>query len=332
MAGGITAKIEPGSKLAAVVGPTAVGKTALASRIAGSLNAEIISVDAMQVYRGMDIGTGKPAPRELGGIPIHMIDVADPRENFSVARFKELADNEAFIVLSGGRLPLLAGGSGLYYRAVVDDLDFANTGGADKFRVETAEEMDDMDDLELHDLLADLDPRAAREIPPSNRRRVRRAIEVAREGDRLMSERQHSWSDYESPYVVAAAGLEMDRESLYRLIDHRVDSMMEAGLLQEVERLRAAGLEPGTTAGEALGYRQLLRYLDGDVSLPEAVDQIKKRTRNYAKRQLTWFKSDPRIEWFELAVEPDDPVGSHASAVESVSGLVLEYISGNLEN
>lgn len=328
----ITAKIEPGSKLAAVVGPTAVGKTALAVQIAPDLNAEIVSMDAMQVYRGMDIGTSKPSASVLRGINAHMTDMIEPTDNFSVARFKDLADNEIFTILSRGSVPLLVGGSGLYYRAVVDDLDFANTGGGDRYRVETEEELGDMDDLQLHDLLEDLDPEAAKDIPPSNRRRVRRAIEVAREGDRLMSERQHAWSDYESPYELVVAGLEMQREALYKVIDARVDSMMSEGLLAEVTELKEHGLKRGTTAGEALGYRQLLQYLDDELGLDEAVGEIKKRTRNYAKRQLTWFKSDPRIEWFKVPFDEDQPVEELPAALEKAAVGVLEYISHNLEN
>ncbi|MHB8895337.1 MAG: tRNA (adenosine(37)-N6)-dimethylallyltransferase MiaA [Candidatus Geothermincolia bacterium] len=328
----ILAKIEPGTRIAAIVGPTAVGKTAAAMKISEKLDAEIVSMDAMQVYRGMDIGTGKPSRAELKSVPFHMLDVALPTQNFSVAHFKELADDTVFEIASRGKQPLLVGGSGLYYRAVVDDLDFANVGGADRYRVEVAEELDGMDDLELHDLLDDLDPAAAGEIPASNRRRVLRAIEVARQGDRLMSERQHAWSDYDSPYELAVAGLEMHRHALYKLIDLRVDAMMASGLEDEVRRLSAGGLKRGATAGEALGYRQLLEYLDGDKTLDEAVDEIKRRTRNFAKRQLTWFRSDPRVKWFEVRVDRDNPARGLESELERVAGEILEYFAANLEN
>lgn len=332
MSAKILAKIEPGTRILAVLGPTAVGKTAVAMKLCQKIDSEIVSVDAMQVYRGMDIGTAKPSEQQRRAVPFHMLDIAEPTETFSVARFKELADDAVFQVTSRGRPPLLAGGSGLYYRAVVDDLDFANTGGADRFRVEIEEELEDMDDLELHDLLADLDSGAAAEIPPANRRRVLRAIEVAREGDRLMSERQHAWRDYESPYEIIAAGLEMHRPSLYRLIDDRVEQMIADGLLTEVKALKDAGLKRGTTAGEALGYRQLLEHLDGEKGLDEAVDEIKRRTRNYAKRQLSWFKSDPRIEWFEVKVHADDPARHLDNALEAATIAILEYFQDNLEN
>jgi tRNA dimethylallyltransferase len=332
LTGQILAKVEPGTKMAAIVGPTAAGKTAVAVRIAQQLNAEIVSVDAMQVYRGMDIGTGKAACDELSPVPCHMLDIADVTDSFSVARFKELADDAAFQVAARGKVPLLVGGSGLYYRAVVDDLDFPNTGGTDQWRVEIVEELGEMDDIELHDLLVDLDPASAREIPAQNRKRVLRAIEVARQADRLMSERQHGWRDFESPYGVVAAGLEMNRHELYKLIDERVDRMMEAGLEKEVIDLKARGLARGTTAGEAIGYRQILEHLDGQKTLEEAVEEIKRRTRNYSKRQMTWFKADPRIKWFEVGLKRGEEKVDLGGALESVSRDILAYIEEYLEN
>lgn len=319
-------------RLLALVGPTAAGKTALAMRIAGPLRAEIISVDSMQVYRGMDIGTGKPTADERREVEFHLLDVADPGSDFSVAAFKELADSAIAGIRARRRVPLLVGGSGLYYRAVVDDLDFSNVGGEDEYRVEVQEELEDMPDVELHAVLEDLDPRAAREIPPSNRRRVMKAIEVARYGDRLISERQHSWTDFSSPYDLRVAGLLVERKLLNALIDARVDAMMSGGLLDEVARLREAGLRRGSTAGEALGYRQLIEHLEGRSSLEEAVSDVKSRTRAFARRQMTWYGKDPRIRWFEVEGDPDDPVRSAAAGLERVAGPVLEYLSDNPEN
>ena len=203
-------------------------------------------------------------------------------------------------------MPLLVGGSGLYYRAIVDDLDFANVGCTDEFMVEIEEELSDMSEDELHALLEDLDPGASGEIPPANRRRVLKAIEVAQRGGRLMSERQASWSDFSSPYDLKVAGLDMERQLLYRMIEERVDSMMDAGLAEEVARLMKVGLRRGTTAGEALGYRQLLEYFEGLVTLEKAVEEIKARTRQYAKRQLTWFRKDPRVRWFRIEGTRED--------------------------
>ncbi len=322
----------PGSTILALVGPTAVGKTAVALSIGPALGAEIISVDSMQVYRGMDAGTSKPTHDERALVPFHLLDVVEPGSDFSVAHFKQLADEAIAGVLALGKAPLLVGGSGLYYRAVVDDLDFANVNGADEFRVEMEEELSGMSDDELHSLLTDLDPGAALQIPASNRRRVLKAIEVARQGDRLMSERQPSWSDFSSPYDLRVAGLEMDRALLYRLIDARVDSMMSRGLADEVLRLREAGLRSGTMAGEALGYRQLLDHFEGRSTLGEAVEEAKTRTRQYAKRQLTWFKKDPRVRWFRVEAGADDPPESLPGALERTARTILEYLSDKLEN
>lgn len=328
----ITEKPEPGTRILAIVGPTAVGKTALALSIADSLAAEIVSVDSMQVYRGMDIGTSKPTPEERARLPFHMLDIAETDRDFAVALFKELSVGAILDIVGRGKVPLLVGGSGLYYRAVVDDLDFANVGGKDAFTSEMADVYSVMSDIELHAHLAGLDHTAAANIPPANRRRVLKAIEVARRGDRLMSERQASWSDFRSPYDLRVAGLAMERADLYRLVDERVDAMMAAGLEREVRGLREAGLRRGTPAGEALGYRQLLDYLDGRMTLQQAVDDIKARTRNYAKRQLTWFRKDPRIQWFMVELGPGEQPDTVAGALEKTEMLVLEYLSDKLEN
>jgi tRNA dimethylallyltransferase len=332
MTGPILEKVKAGSTVFAIVGPTAVGKTLMALRVAPALKAEIISVDSMQVYRGMDIGTSKPSEEERAAVAFHMLNIADPLAEFSVALFKELADKAMIRVVERGRVPLLVGGSGLYYRALIDDLDFANTTGAEEFRVEMEEELSDMSDLELHSLLADLDPASAGEIPPSNHRRVLKAIEVARRGNRLISERQPSWSDFRSPYDLRVVGLEMERASLYRLIDRRVDVMMSRGLEGEVRNLRDAGLRKGTTAGEAIGYRQLLDYLDGRINLEQAVVEIKTRSRNYAKRQLTWFRKDTRVKWFHVEGGPETTDAEIARALEETAELILEYLLDKPDN
>ena len=324
-------KVPPGTRMFAIVGPTGVGKTALSVSIAPSLSAEIISVDSMQVYVGMDIGTSKPTAQQRSAVQFHMLDVVDPGTGFSVARFKELADDAARDVLERGRLPLLVGGSGLYYRAVVDDLDFSCVQAADGTG-DRLEDLHEISDTELHQLLRDLDGKAADTILPSNRRRVLKAIEVARSGDRLISERQPSWSDYRSPYELTVVGLEMNRRLLYRLIDERVDAMMAAGLADEVARLREQGLRRGTTAGEALGYRQLIDCLDEKSSLDRATAEIKTRTRNFAKRQLTWFRKDPRVKWFEVQAGSSASTNDVNGALAVTAGRVLEYLQHKLEN
>ncbi|MBU4386813.1 MAG: tRNA (adenosine(37)-N6)-dimethylallyltransferase MiaA [Actinobacteria bacterium] len=320
---------EPPITLLAIVGPTAVGKSAVAMRIAPELGAEIISVDSMQVYRGMDIGTSKPDEADMERVDFHLVDVSDPGCDFSVAAFKEMAEGAVRDVAARGKLPMLVGGSGLYYRAVVDDLDFAGVRGEGRSGREPA---GDISDRELHATLERSDPAAAREIDPSNRKRVIRAIEVARGGGRLISARQDSWVEYRSPYRLVAAGLEMDRALMYQLIDLRVDRMISMGLADEVRRLKLEGLRAGSTAGEALGYRQLLRYIDGDSTLDDAVGEIKRRTRQFARRQITWFRKDPRVMWFRVEGKIGDRKEDVEQGLERAAALVLEYIAGKLEN
>ncbi|MBU1672126.1 MAG: tRNA (adenosine(37)-N6)-dimethylallyltransferase MiaA [Actinobacteria bacterium] len=315
----------PGTTLLALVGPTGVGKTAAALRIAPVLGAEIVSVDSMQVYRGMDTGTAKPSADDRASVPFHLLDVADPTDNFSAAAFKSLADSAILGICSRGRLPLLVGGSGLYFRAVVDDLEF---GAGSSFEDEGP--LRELSDAEAHSLLASVDPHAAGRIPPANRHRVVRALQAASAG-RAVPHGRRAWTDYESPYRLVVAGLNMERSALYRVIERRVDEMLASGLEDEARRLKEEGLAVGTTAGEALGYRQLLEYLEGTTSRDEAVERIKRRTCNYAKRQLTWFRADPRIRWFEVETAGRDSAEVER-AVRDAAGLVLEYMRDNMEN
>jgi len=324
--------IKPDVTLLAILGPTAVGKTRVAIEISTSLEAEIISVDSMQVYRGMDIGTSKPTEEERGSVPVHLVDVVDPRKSFSVALYKKMAEEAIAGIVSRGNKPLLVGGSGLYFRSVVDDLDFAHATPDVQTRKQIEAELHEATSAELHSLLEQVDPKAAGEIPASNRRRVLRALEVARGGDRLASERQRSWTEYRSPYRLVAVGLEMDRGLLYRLIDARIDNMISLGLEDEVKRLTKGGLAPGTTACEALGYKQMLAYLSGNTSRDKAIEEMKRRTRNYAKKQQTWFKRDPRIEWFRVEGSESSRSEDIEKSLQGTARLVLEYIARKLEN
>jgi tRNA dimethylallyltransferase len=318
--------------LLAIVGATAVGKTRAAIEIAPSLDAEIISVDSMQVYRGMDIGTSKPTQEEQRRVPFHLIDVVDPRTSFSVASYKNMAEGAISDIASRGRRPLLVGGSGLYFRSVVDDLDFAHAAPDIDSRKKIEAELNGATATELHSLLQQVDPKAAADISPSNRRRVLRALEVARDGDRLVSERQRSWREYRSAYYLLAAGIGVERAVLYKLIDARVDGMISLGLEDEIKELSKRGLTRGTTAGEALGYRQMLDFVAGISSREEAVDEMKRRTRNYAKRQQTWFKKDPRIRWFRVEGDASDRVEDIEQSLLATARVVLEYMLDKLEN
>lgn len=280
------------ARVAAIVGPTAVGKTAVALELARRLGAEIVSVDSMQVYRGMDVGTAKPAAAERALVRHHLLDVLDPGETLTVARFQRLARAAIDDVVARGRLPLLVGGSGLYFRAVVDDLRFPPH--APEVRRALEDEAARAGAGALHARLARLDPAAAARIEPSNARRVVRALEVVEATGRPFSE-QSSWDRYESVYDLTVAGLERPRAELYERIAARVDDMLERGLADEARRLAAA--EPGATARQALGYRQVLDA--PDAPLAEVRDAIVRATKRFARRQESWFRADPRVVWFD---------------------------------
>jgi tRNA dimethylallyltransferase len=277
--------------VAAIVGPTAVGKTEVSLRVAEGLGAEIVSVDSMQIYRGMDVGTAKPSPEERERVRHHLIDLRAPEHELTVAEFQELGRAAVADVSARGRLPLLVGGSGLYFRALVDDLEFPPRSDAVRRTLEL--EAEEAGAAPLHARLAELDPPAAARIEPNNARRVVRALEVIEITGARFSDNV-TWDRYESRYRLAVAGLERAREDLHRRIDERAAAMLASGLVEEAERVRGAGA--GRTASQALGYRQV--FEPGDEDLRE---RIARATRRYARRQLAWFKADPRVEWFDAA-------------------------------
>jgi tRNA dimethylallyltransferase len=284
----------------AVVGPTAVGKTALALEVAASLGAEIVSVDSMLLYRGMDIGTAKPTPAERAAVPHHLIDVADPSEPYSVARYQWDARAALAGIADRGRRALLVGGSGLYLRATVDRLRFPGTDPA--VRVDLEAEGALVGAPALYRRLADLDPAAAEKIEPSNLRRTVRALEVAAVTGRPFSTFAAAWERY--PYdAMRAAGITMAPDVLRERIARRVDAMLEAGWLDEVRGLVERGFGGWLTSTQAIGYAELAVHLDGQTSLEEAVHATVRRTRNLARRQLAWFRRDPRIRWFHAGPE-----------------------------
>lgn len=280
------------------MGPTAVGKTAVSLEVAESLGAEIVSLDSMQIYRGMDIGTAKPTPEMRSRIPHHLIDVFPPSHALTVADFQALARDAIADIAGRGRLPLLVGGSGLYFRAVVDDLRFPPRDPAVRARLE--EEAEKVGAGELHERLRNLDPDAASRIEPSNARRTVRALEVIELTGRPFSDTA-AWDGYESRYQLVVAGLRRERGDLRARIEARAIAMLEDGLIEEVETLGDDAF--GMTARQALGYRQILedgKTEDGHI----LVEQITKATARFARRQESWFKGDPRIRWFE-AEAPD---------------------------
>ncbi|HEX6581815.1 MAG TPA: tRNA (adenosine(37)-N6)-dimethylallyltransferase MiaA [Actinomycetota bacterium] len=296
----------------ALVGPTASGKTAAALRIAEALGAEILSIDSMLVYRGMDVGTAKPTESERARIPHHLVDMVEPSQPFSVASFQVAARRAAEDVRRRGETPLLVGGSGLYFRAVVDDLEFPGTEAGVREALEG--EAAALGPDRMHRRLVELDPVAASRIEPGNVRRTVRALEVAAITGRTFSSFAAAWERY-GPERVRAAGVRLGTQDLAARVDARVQEMLGAGWLKEVEALVARGLGGWLTASQAIGYAELARHLAGELSLEDAVQQTVKRTRTLARRQLAWFRRDPRIRWFDVgiggALEATDEIASY---------------------
>jgi tRNA dimethylallyltransferase len=294
--------------LLALVGPTASGKTEAALAIAPHLGAEIVSVDSMLVYRWMDVGTGKPTAEQRAAVPHHLLDLAEPSERFTVARFQELARG----VLRSVARPLLVGGSGLYLRAVVDDLAFPPEDPVVRASLEA--EADDLGAEALYRRLAEMDPVAAARIEPGNVRRIIRALEVTAISGAPFSSFAASWDRYDWDRV-RAAGIRMDREVQRTRIAARVLAMLENGWLDEVQVLMDRGFGAWLTASQAIGYAELAEHLDGRLSLDEAAERTVKRTNELARRQMAWFRRDPRIRWFDAgaggAPEVADDIGDY---------------------
>lgn len=285
-------------KIIAVVGPTASGKTALAVQIAKKYGGEIISADSMQIYKGMDIATAKPTKEEMQGIPHHLMDFLDPKESFSVSQYVELAHKAAADIDSRGKIPVLCGGTGLYVRSFLENITFAQEDTDPVLREEISSRFDTQGGQALIDYIRSFDPQTAERLIPSQRKRIIRVIELYESTGRTMSQQLEESRKEPSPYEITAIGLTCsDRQKLYDRINRRVDIMLEQGLLQEAEQFYSE--YKGHTASAAIGYKELKPYLDGKITLSEAVEKLKQETRRYAKRQLTWFRRDEYLHWIE---------------------------------
>ncbi|MED4127214.1 tRNA (adenosine(37)-N6)-dimethylallyltransferase MiaA [Shouchella miscanthi] len=282
--------------LIAVVGPTAVGKTELSIRLAETLQGEIINADSMQVYQGMTIGTAKPTDAERARVPHHLIDMLHPTEPWTVSSFQDRALAAISNVKARGKMPIMVGGTGLYVQAITHHLSFSKAESDPAYRQELEMFAQKQGGSALFQLLVEKDPKAAESIHPHNERRVIRALEVLHTTGHRFSEREEEQSV--PRFHSALIGLTMDRELLYSRINQRVDRMMELGLVEEVEALYKAGIEG--QAIQAIGYKELYAYFNREQSLSQAIDQIKTRSRQYAKRQLTWFKNKSEAEWFDV--------------------------------
>ena len=304
------------SELLCLLGPTAVGKTKIAIQLAQRLNAEIVSVDSRQVYRQMDIGTAKPTAEEQRAARHHLIDCVDISEAFSVADYQSLVDVAIADIQNRGKRVLLVGGAGLYFRVIVDGL-FEGPGADPSLRKRLETEAAQLGVDALHKQLQTCDPESADRIHPNNLVRVIRALEVYELTGTPMSELQQQWQPEKQRYPFIAFGLTMPRALLYRRIEQRVDVMLANGLIAEVESLLAVGYARDSVALQSFGYRELIAYLDGDCTYLEAISQLKQNTRRFAKRQLTWFRKDTRIEWLDRE-STSDIVGAILGKVRSI--------------
>ena len=283
-----------------IAGPTATGKSAAAAELAIRMNGAVISADSMQVYRGMDIGSAKVTEEEMRGVPHYLIDCVDPSESWNVVRFQQKAREAVREISGSGRLPILCGGTGFYIQALLYDIDFTemeeDTALRESLQKIAAERGPDA----LHAMLAEKDPASAAAIHPGNVKRVIRALEFAGGTGQSIAAHNLEQREKESAYSAVFFVLTMDRGKLYERIDRRVDLMMERGLVEEVARLRAMGIQRDSTSMQGIGYKQVYGYLDGEYDLEEAVRLIKRDTRHFAKRQLTWFKREKDVIWTDL--------------------------------
>ena len=282
----------------AVVGPTAAGKSALALRMAERLNAEIVCMDSMQIYRRMDIGTAKPTPEERRRVAHHLLDIAEPTEDFSVSEYASRAQTVLRAIHARGRTPLLVGGTGFYLKALTDGLSLGGAKGDASVRERLeAEGQADGGKEALHQRLRDVDPTTAARLHPNDVRRVVRALEVYELTGKPFSAQRNDASD--SPFRFLVLGVTLPRERLYERIESRVDAMLRAGLVQEVRALLQSGVSAQTQAMQGIGYKELVSVIENDTPLAEAAETIKRNTRHYAKRQLTWFRGDARTRWLD---------------------------------
>ncbi len=306
-------------KIVVIVGPTAVGKTKLGIALAKKLGGEIISGDSMQIYKGMDIGTAKVKPDEMEGVPHHLLDIKEPCEPFSVVEFQRLARALITDISARGRLPIIVGGTGLYIQAAIYDYRFSDAPSDEVYRRVLRQLAAEQGAEALHEQLKAVDPESAARIHPNNVRRVIRALEVYHCTGKPFSEWQRG-QQRQLLYETALIGLTAERSVLYRRINERVDEMIAEGLIEEVRSLYDRGLRD-CQAVQAIGYKELYDYFDGRVSLDEAIEQLKQNSRRYAKRQLTWFRNQMPVEWFDMT----DPE-KFAVKVEEI----FRYIAGKL--
>ena len=286
-------------KILVIGGPTAVGKTELSIDLAKRLNGEIISADSMQIYKYMDIGSAKVSKGEMNGVVHHLIDVVDPSINFSVVDYKEQGEKAIKEIISRGKLPIIVGGTGLYINSLTWNMNFTKAEKDEEYRKELDKLANEHGNNYIHEMLKEIDPISYNEIHANNRKRVIRALEVYKLTGNPFSSYNAGEDFYKSEYDVHYYVLTMDREKLYERINLRVDIMMEKGLLEECIKLKEMGYTSSMQSMQGIGYKEILYYLEGNVKLQEAINMIKQGSRNYAKRQLTWFRRDKRVTFLD---------------------------------
>lgn len=302
-----------------LAGPTAIGKTEISIKLAQRLNGEIISADSMQIYKYMDVGSAKISFEEMRGIPHHLLDIIEPSEDFSVAEFKERAENDIETITNKNKLPMLVGGTGFYINSLIYNYSFADTNKDEIYREYLTNLADEKGKEYVHNLLKGIDEKTYNKLYPNDLKRVIRALEVYKVSGKPMSEFAAEQNILDIPYNVHYFVLNMDRQKLYSRINQRVDIMMKNNLIDEVIKLKKMGYNSDMQSMKGIGYKEILYYLNDEISLNEAIEMIKQGSRNYAKRQLTWFRKDPRVNW----INKDDFCSDDE---------IVDYIESQLNN
>ena len=306
-----------------LTGPTAAGKTSLSIRLAKEINGAVISADSMQVYKKMDIGTAKIMPEEMEGVDHYLVDVLDPKDEFHVARFQQMAKEALECIYAKGQIPIIVGGTGFYIQALLYDIQFTDTKMDESYRKELAKIAREKGNHFLHEMLAKVDPAGAEAIHENNVKRVIRALEYYKETGEPISVHNERERNRVSPYRFAYFVLTHERPVLYDRINRRVDQMMEQGLVEEVKKLKEEGYDRSLVSMQGLGYKEIFRYLDGEISLEEAVYILKRDTRHFAKRQLTWFGRERDVIMIEKQkFENDDAILQYMKKIIRDRGIV----------
>ncbi|MCR1898071.1 tRNA (adenosine(37)-N6)-dimethylallyltransferase MiaA [Irregularibacter muris] len=303
--------------LVVIVGPTAVGKTDISISVAKRLNSEIISADSMQIYKYMDIGTAKPTKGEMQGIPHYLIDEIEPDEEFNVALFQQKAFKYIDYILEKKKTPMVVGGTGLYVNSLVYPLNFTESISDPEYRIKIQALAKEKGNQYIHDLLKQVDSLSAEAIHPNNTKRIIRALEVYKNTGKTMSYYKEKTQIEDIPFSLVMIGLMMDRDILYQRINQRIDNMIEEGLIDEVKGLLDKGYDKDLVSMQGLGYKEIIGFLEGQLTLEESINLLKRDTRRFAKRQLTWFRRDKRIHWIKV-----DEYTSKADIIDDIIMLI----------